>query len=121
MPAPSRARAPGRRRRAGWPASPISASEKRVFLAHLQNTAYVLYRLCAGPEAVRLEIHPTVHYRPHDAPVSTPLGTPYVLTATDGRYELSSAWPALAPLRLRGEPCPVPLAARHKDDMHGHK
>jgi len=76
------------------------ALEKRVFLAHLQNTAHVLYRLCAGPEAVRLEVHPTVHFRPHDAPVSTPLGTPYALTATDGRYELASAWPALPPLRL---------------------
>jgi predicted glycogen debranching enzyme len=76
------------------------ALEKRVFLAHLQNTVFVLYRLCAGPDAVRLEVHPTVHFRPHDAPVSTPLGTPYVLTATDGRYELASAWPALPALRL---------------------
>ena len=76
------------------------AVEKRVFLAHLQNTVHVLYRLRRGPEAVRLEIHPTVHFRPHDAPVSTPLGTPYVLTATDGRYELASSWPALPPLRL---------------------
>jgi predicted glycogen debranching enzyme len=76
------------------------AVEKRVFLAHLQNTVYVLYRLCAGPEAIRLEVHPTVHFRPHDAPVSTPLGTPYVLTASEGRYELASAWPALPALRL---------------------
>jgi predicted glycogen debranching enzyme len=76
------------------------AVEKRVFLAHLQNTVYVLYRLRKGPEAVRLEIHPTVHFRPHDSPVSTPLGTPYVLTVTDGRYELASSWPALPPLRL---------------------
>jgi predicted glycogen debranching enzyme len=74
--------------------------EKRVVLAHLQNTAYVLYRLRSGPEALRLEVHPTVHFRPHDAPVSTPLGTPYVLTAVEGRYELASAWPALPPLRL---------------------
>jgi len=76
------------------------AIEKRVFLAHLQNTVHVLYRLRGGPETVRLEVHPTVHFRPHDAPVSTPLGTPYVLTATDGRYELASSWPALPPLRL---------------------
>ncbi|HEY6323495.1 MAG TPA: amylo-alpha-1,6-glucosidase [Thermoanaerobaculia bacterium] len=76
------------------------AVEKRVFLAHLQNTVYVLYRLRRGPEAVRLEIHPAVHFRPHDSPVSTPLGTPYVLTVTDGRYELASSWPALPPLRL---------------------
>jgi len=76
------------------------AVEKRVFLAHLQNTVYVLYRLRQGPETVRLEVHPTVHFRPHDSPVSTPLGTPYVLTVTDGRYELASSWPALPPLRL---------------------
>jgi predicted glycogen debranching enzyme len=76
------------------------AVEKRVFLAHLQNTVHVIYRLRRGPEAVRLEIHPTVHFRPHDSPVSTPLGTPYVLTVTDGRYELASSWPALPPLRL---------------------
>jgi predicted glycogen debranching enzyme len=76
------------------------AIEKRVFLAHLQNTVYVLYRLSAGPDAVRLEVHPTVHFRPHDAPVSTPLGTPYVLTVTGDRYELASSWPALPALRL---------------------
>jgi predicted glycogen debranching enzyme len=76
------------------------AVEKRIFLAHLQNTVYVLYRLTAGPEPIRLEVHPTVHFRPHNAPVSTPLGTPYVLTAAEGRHELASAWPALPPLRL---------------------
>jgi predicted glycogen debranching enzyme len=74
--------------------------EKRVLLGHLQNTVYVLYRLTAGTEPLRLEIHPTVHFRPHDAPVSTPLGPPYVLTATEGRYELCSGWPGLPPLRL---------------------
>jgi predicted glycogen debranching enzyme len=74
--------------------------EKRVLLAHRQNTAYLLYRLTSGAGLVRLEIHPTVHFRPHDAPVSSPLGTPFVLQAVEGRYELSSAWPALPPLRL---------------------
>ncbi len=73
------------------------ALEKRVFLAHLQNTAHVLYRLLSGPEPIRLEIHPTVHFRPHDAPVSTPLGLPYVLTVVEDRYELASARPAEIP------------------------
>jgi predicted glycogen debranching enzyme len=74
--------------------------EKRLFLGHLQNTAYVMYRLAAGPEPLRLEIHPTVHFRPHDAPVSTPLGPPYALTATEDRFEVGSGWPGLPPLRL---------------------
>ena len=74
--------------------------EKRVILAHRQNTVHVFYRLTAGEGAVRLEMHPTVHFRPHDAPVSTPLGSGYQLTACDGRYELTSPWPNLPCLRL---------------------
>ena len=74
--------------------------EKRVFLAHLQNTVRVIYRLTAGEGPVRLELHPMVHFRPHDAPVSTPLGSPYKLTACEDRYELCSSWPNLPALRL---------------------
>jgi predicted glycogen debranching enzyme len=74
--------------------------EKRVFLVHLQNTVRVLYRLTAGEGRVRLELHPMVHFRPHDAPVSTPLGGAYKLTACEDRYELCSPWPSLPPLRL---------------------
>ncbi len=74
--------------------------EKRVLLAHRQNTVQVFYRLTAGEGVARLEIHPTVHFRPHDAPVSTPLDKGYQLTVVDGRYELTSPWPNLPPLRL---------------------
>jgi predicted glycogen debranching enzyme len=93
--------------------------EKRIFLAHLQNTAYVLYRLLAGPEPLRLEVHPTVNFRPHDAPVCSPLGTPYVLNATEGRFELTSAWPALPPLRLclEGSEATFTIATRTISDV----
>ncbi|MEA2603033.1 MAG: hypothetical protein QOF89_4025 [Acidobacteriota bacterium] len=74
--------------------------EKRVLLAHRQNTVHVFYRLTAGEGVVRLEAHPTLHFRPHDAPVSTPLGGGYQVTACDGRYELTSPWPNLPSLRL---------------------
>lgn len=74
--------------------------EKRVFLAHLQNTVYVAYRLTAGEGIVRLELHPKVCFRPHDAPVSTPLGSGYKLTVCEDRYELCSPWPNLPALRL---------------------
>ncbi len=74
--------------------------EKRVILAHRQNTVYVLYRLTAGEGVVRLEAHPTVHFRPHDAPVSTPLGGSYQVTACEERYELTSPWPNLPCLRM---------------------
>jgi predicted glycogen debranching enzyme len=75
--------------------------EKRVLLAHRQNTVYVIYSLLDGPGVLRLEMHPSIHFRPHDAPVSTPLGTPYCFQAVDHRYEITSAWKALPPLRLR--------------------
>ena len=75
--------------------------EKRVFLAHRQNTVYVAYTLLDGPGVLRLEMHPSIHFRPHDAPVSTSLGSPYCFQAVDHRYEISSDWKAVPPLRLR--------------------
>jgi predicted glycogen debranching enzyme len=74
--------------------------EKRVFLVHLQNTVHVVYRLLEGPGLVRLEMHPAIHFRPHDAPVSTALGGPYKITAVEDRFEVCSSWPDLPPLRL---------------------
>jgi predicted glycogen debranching enzyme len=64
--------------------------EKRVLLPHLQNTAHVTYRLVSGPGPVRLKLRPSVHFRPHEAPVSTKLGGPYRLSAVDGRYEVAA-------------------------------
>jgi predicted glycogen debranching enzyme len=74
--------------------------EKRVFLGHLQNTVHVLYRLAGGDGALRLELHPTMHFRPHDAPVSTPLGGAYSMNVIEHRYELCSPWPNLPNLRM---------------------
>jgi predicted glycogen debranching enzyme len=63
--------------------------EKHVLLPHRQNTVYVAYRLVGGEGVVRLKLRPSVHFRPHEAPVNTPLGGPYVFTATEDRFELS--------------------------------
>jgi predicted glycogen debranching enzyme len=78
--------------------------EKRLFLPHLQNTVHVIYRLVAGEGPVRLKIQPSVHFRPHDAPVSKSLPGPYILTAVGNRYELSDG-SQLPPLRflIRGQ------------------
>jgi predicted glycogen debranching enzyme len=75
--------------------------EKRVFLAHLQNTAYVIYTLVEGSGLLRLEMHPAVCFRPHDAPVSTPLGTPLKIQAAGDRYEICSDFATVQALRLR--------------------
>ncbi len=74
--------------------------EKRIFLGHLQNTAYVLYRLVGGSGIARLEMHPTVHFRGHDEFVSKPLAEPFVFTHVKDRYEICGADSSLPPLRL---------------------
>lgn len=64
--------------------------EKRILLVHLQNTVHVSYRLVEGTQPVRLKLRPSMHFRHHEAPVSTPLDESYVLTAVDGRFEISA-------------------------------
>ena len=64
--------------------------ERRILMPHLQNTVHVTYRLVSGAAPVRIKLRPTLQFRPHDAPVSTPLGGPYVLTAAGDRYEVTT-------------------------------
>jgi predicted glycogen debranching enzyme len=65
--------------------------EKRLLLPYRQNTVHVSYRILAGLGPVRLEVRPTVHFRPHEQPVNTPLSEPYALTVVDDRYELQGS------------------------------
>ena len=58
--------------------------EKRLLLPHLQNTVHVTYQLLSGPGPVRLELRPSVNFRPHEETVDRPITTPYVLDR-DGR------------------------------------
>ena len=46
--------------------------EKRVMMAHLQNTTHITYRLLSN-EPVRLELSPYIAFRLHEAPVSHPV------------------------------------------------
>lgn len=67
--------------------------EKRVWLPHRQNTVHMSYRLVAGSGPIRLKLRPSVHFRGHDDPVSHLSNDPYVLTASEGRFELSDGAP----------------------------
>jgi predicted glycogen debranching enzyme len=77
------------------------AFEKRVYLVHQQNTAYVNYRLVEGDGVVRLKLRPAVHFREHDAPVSDAVCHPYRFIAEGDHYELVSCDPGVPMLRLR--------------------
>ena len=75
------------------------AIEKRLVLPHGQNTAFINYSLLSGHENVRLLLRPSIHFRPHETPVSAELESTYTLTVGEDRYEISSGTD-LPPMRL---------------------
>jgi glycogen debranching enzyme len=64
--------------------------EKQVMLPHAQNTVHITYRLVSGAGTVRLKLLPSLHFRAHEAPVSTPLPARFTLTVEQDRYEVSA-------------------------------
>jgi predicted glycogen debranching enzyme len=62
--------------------------EKRLFMVHRQNTVRVTYHLLSGPERVRVALRPGIHFRSHDAHVSTPLAKNYTMMVTEEGYEV---------------------------------
>jgi predicted glycogen debranching enzyme len=64
--------------------------EKRLFLPRHQNSVHIHYRLLEGPETLRLKLMPSVHFRSHDAHVSTPIPEKFHFQCVDDRFELSA-------------------------------
>jgi predicted glycogen debranching enzyme len=73
--------------------------EKRMLMPHRLNCVHVTYRLLEGTARVRLILRPSLNFRRHEAPVSTPLAGPYTLSASHAQYEIA-AGEGLPPLRL---------------------
>lgn len=79
--------------------------EKRVVMAHHQNTVLVTYRVLDPPDGgdgLRLRLRPGVSFRSFGAPVSVPLDERYRLVAGTETVEVAGP-PELPPLRLRLE------------------
>jgi predicted glycogen debranching enzyme len=72
--------------------------EKRVFMVHLENTVHVTYRMQGGNQ-IKMVLRPSVNFRPHEAPVSTPLEGSYVSTVIDDAFEIASQT-SIPPLRI---------------------
>ncbi len=64
--------------------------EKRLLMPYRQNTVHISYRLLAGEGTLRLGLRPAIHFRHHDAPVSTGVRHPYRLTVSDGQFEITA-------------------------------
>jgi predicted glycogen debranching enzyme len=74
--------------------------EKRVFMPHMQNTVIVAYELVSGADRIDLALRPSVNFRPQEAPVSEPLGSPYDFRSVGERFEICLKGSPLPPLRL---------------------
>lgn len=72
--------------------------EKRVIMVHRQNTVQVNYRIIQGA-SMTLTLRPAINFRPHEAPVNTPLAGDYAFTVIEDAFEVSSQTNA-RPLRL---------------------
>ena len=74
--------------------------EKRVYMPHKQNTVYIRYLLAKG-EGVRLELHPALHFRSYESPVSEKIRTRYSHSQSAGLHVFDAGDPKLPPLRMR--------------------
>jgi predicted glycogen debranching enzyme len=72
--------------------------EKRVLMVHRQNTVHINYRMTGGP-GLAMTLRPSVNFRPHEAPVSTPFVGNYAFTVVEDTFEISSQT-NFPPLRL---------------------
>ena len=72
--------------------------EKRVMMAHLQNTTHIAYRMLSN-QPIRLELSPYLAFRLHEAPVSHPVTSPYMVQALGDHFEIAPGGD-LPPLRL---------------------
>ncbi len=75
--------------------------QKRLFLPHMQNTVVVMYELLSGADAITLALRPSVNFRPQEAPVSEPLGSPYAFRSVGDQHEVVLQDSAIPPLRLK--------------------
>ncbi len=80
-----------------------SRIEKRLVMPYKQNTVHLEYRCLGGSGGIRMGLRAGIQLRNHDAFVDTETGTPYALSATDCRLEVSGG-PDLPVLRLKTTP-----------------
>jgi predicted glycogen debranching enzyme len=94
--------------------------EKRLMMPRGQNTVLINYRLLAGDGPLRLSLRPSVHFRPHNAPVSQSFETRYTLAVLEeDEYEVTALDTPLPPLRflLHGQGCAAMIDRIHIEEV----
>ena len=92
--------------------------EKRIVMPHRQNTVYVSYSVMKCDSSIRLELRPTMHFRPQEATVDQNFVSAYTLSMRDEQFELHSdgRYPPLR-LRMYGERASFTIDRRQRDDI----
>ena len=72
--------------------------EKRVLMPHHQNSTYLIYQLSADSQEVKLELVPSLHFRPHEGLVSAPADR-CTIRGDEESWEIASST-EFPPLRL---------------------
>jgi len=67
----------------------------------MQNSVHVMYEIVSGADRVELALRPSVNFRPQEAPVSEPLGSPYEFRAIRDEYQILLCASQLPPLRMK--------------------
>src|SRR2546423_1901832 len=65
--------------------------EKRALLPYGQNTVHISYILLSNQEEVRLELRPSLHFRPHEGAVNEPLEKDYLFSIIGEHFEISGS------------------------------
>jgi predicted glycogen debranching enzyme len=73
--------------------------EKRLLMLYLQNTVHLTYTLLTGTEGLQLELRPSVHFRPFEGNVGSPMNSPYEVRTRGRQFEIDSH-EIYPPLRL---------------------
>jgi predicted glycogen debranching enzyme len=63
--------------------------EKRLLMLYLQNTVHISYRLLSDTDC-RLDLRPSVHFRPFESSVGVPFSADYELRARGQQFEIDS-------------------------------
>jgi predicted glycogen debranching enzyme len=72
--------------------------ERSIILPYRQNSVHISYKLLEGEGPIRIELRPSIHFRPHESPVSEETHE-YTLIIVKNQFEISTR-SELPPLRL---------------------
>jgi len=93
--------------------------EKTIILTHNQNTVHIKYKLVDGNDSIRIELRPSIHFRPHEEQINISGEDKYILKAQDNRYEIyTESLKTNLRLMIFGENAALTSDGGHKQEVY---